>query len=154
MDEPAELMLQPKPWPRPWVGGEPRVFAFDKEDNFPRGLTSIKEARLVEVPYEGGGITALLENVAELSGVAFGSFQATLENLEQLSHDRPLVIFVRDADRLLADVGPALIHLITGWESFTHHASGISPMYLVLETGPRAVTHSAFYPGGVVNWAR
>ena len=79
-----------------------------------------------------------------------GLVQATLEHLEELSHDMPLVIVVRDADRLLADVGLALIHFIAGWESFTHHASGISATHLVLETGPRAVTHSAFYPGGEV----
>jgi hypothetical protein len=140
------------PSPLPWIGGEPRVFAVDKEDNFPAGLLSVEHARLIDVQYEGGGITHLLGNMAASCGVRSGGFQATLENLEDISREIPLVIVVRDVDRLLADVGPALIHLITGWEGFTHHASGISAMYLVLETGPRAVTQGAFYPGGVVPW--
>jgi hypothetical protein len=153
MGESSKFMLQPHPW-RPWIGGEPRVFAVDKEDKFPEGWPSIKDARFVDVQYKGGGITGFLENVAASCGVTPGSFQAILENLDDLSHEMPLVIVVRDADHLLADVGPAIIHLITGWEGFTHHASGVSAIYLVLETGPRAVTHSAFYPGGVVDWTK
>jgi hypothetical protein len=143
-----------RPYRRPWVGGEPRVLAVDKEDKFLEQWPSIKEAKLIDVQYQGGGITTLLENIAASCDVRPGSFQAILENLEDLTHETPLVIVVRGADRLLADVGPALIHLITGWEGFTHHASGVSAMYLVLETGPRAVTDSAFCPGGVVDWAR
>ena len=75
-----------------------------------------------------------------------------MENLEELSEEKPLVVVVRDADRLLADVGPAIIHLIADWEDFTHHASGTSAMYLVLETGSRVTVNSAFYPGGIVRW--
>jgi len=45
-----------------------------------------------------------------------GSLHETLEHFEELSRDMPLVIVVRDADRLLADVGLALIHFIAGWE--------------------------------------
>lgn len=136
----------------PWLGGEPRVFAVDKEDQFPQHSSSIIQARLIDVRYKAGGVTTLLENIATSCGVESGSFQAVLENLEDISHEKPLVVVVRDADRLLADVGPALVHVITGWERFTHHALGISAMYLVLEMGPRAVTNSAFYPGGAINW--
>jgi hypothetical protein len=93
-----------------------------------------------------------MDAIAASCGVMSGSFQAFLENLENITNERPLVVVVRDADRLLADVGPALMHIVAGWESFTHHANGISAMYLVLETGPRALTNSAFYPGGVVDW--
>ncbi len=152
MYEQSKFVLMPKPVR--WLGGEPRVFAVDKEDQFPTQLPSINQARFVDIQYQGGGLTTVLEMVTASCGVKFGSFQATLENLEGISHEVPLVVVVRDADRLLADVGPALIHLITGWESFTHHANGISAMYLVLETGPSAVTNSAFYPGGVVDWTR
>jgi hypothetical protein len=150
MDEPAPFTLYPRPCR--WLGGEPRTFAVDKENAFPHGLPSICEARVIDVRYEGGGLTTLLENVTEACGVMNGSFQAVLENLEDLTHDRPLIIIVRDADRLLADVGPAVLHLMAGWEGFTHHANAVSAMYLVLETGPRAVTNAAFYPGGVVDW--
>ena len=106
----------------------------------------------MDIRYQGGELTALLQNIALACGVRGGSFQAVLENLEDISHEKPLVIVVRDANRLLADVGPAVIHLMTGWEGFTHHANGISAMYLVLETGPSAITQSAFYPGGTVDW--
>jgi hypothetical protein len=150
MEEAFTFWLQP--FPLPWVGGEPRVFAINKEDNFPQGWHSIKDARLVDVQYETGGITSLLDSMAGSCDVPTGSFQAVLENLEVVSQKAPLVIVVRDADRLLSDVGPAVIHLITGWEGFTHHASGISAMYLVLETGPRAIIDLAFYPGGAVDW--
>jgi|SRR6185437_15548145 len=146
----VEFMLQP--YPLPWLGGEPRVFAVNTEDNFPAGLPSINETTFVDISYETGGLTALLDSITEAAGVTSGAFQAVLENLENLSREKPLVVCVRGADRLLADIGPAVIHLITGWEGFTHHASGISAMYLVLETGPRAITNCAFYPGGVVNW--
>lgn len=152
MVEPPVFMLQS--YPQPWLGGKPRVIAVDEEDKFPERWPSIKEARLIDIHYRGGGITTLLEDITTSCGVMPGSFQAILENLEDLSHEMPLVIVVRGADHLLVDVGPALIHLITGWESFTHHMSGISAMYLVLETGPRAITHSAFFPGGVVEWVR
>lgn len=83
-----------------------------------------------------------------------GSLQAVLENLEDLSSETPLIVVVRRAHRLLADVGPAVLHLLDGWESFTHHGSGVSPMYLVLETGPRAQVSEAFHPGGPVDWLR
>jgi len=142
-----QFMLQPKPFP--WAGGEPRVFAVDREQEFP---VAIKNARLIDVPYQGGGITTLIDNIAASCGVNSSSFQAFLENLEEISHELPLVIVVRDADRLLADVGPALIHFMAGWEGFCRHASGISAMYLVLETGPRATVNAAFYPGGLVDW--
>lgn len=153
MSEPSGFMLLPKPLP--WRGGEPRVFAVDEEDKFPEGLPSISEVKLVDVRYDGGGLTKLLDDIASLSGVTRGGgLQATLENLEDITHGVPLVIIVRDADRLLADISPAPIHLTTGWEGFTHHGNGISAMYLVLETGPRAVTNGAFYPGGIVDWIR
>jgi hypothetical protein len=148
----SDFMLQP--FGRPWLGGEPRVFAIHKEDGFPGRWASIEGARLIDVQYQGGGLTTLLDNITSSCDVRSGSFQAVLENLEDLTHEKPLVVIVRDADRLLADVGPAIIHVITGWEGFTHHASGISAMYLVLETGPNAVTNSAFFPGGVVDWMR
>jgi hypothetical protein len=152
MGEPSKFLLRHSFGP--WEGGEPRVFAVDKEDKFPDRWPAVEETRWIDVQYSGGGLTTLLDNVTASCGVLPGSFQAILENLEDISHEMPLVIVVRDADRLLADVGPAIIHLITGWESFTHHASGISAMYLVLETGPRAITNAAFHPGGVVDWVR
>jgi hypothetical protein len=150
MDQPSKFMLQP--YPLPWLGGEPRVFAVPKEAQFPQQYPSIKEAQLLDVRYQDGGLTTLLNEIASLCGVRFGSFQALLENIEGQTSKKPIVIVIRDADRLLADVGPALIHVITGWEGFTHHASGVSAMYLVLETGSSAVTNSAFFPGGVVDW--
>jgi len=150
--EPSRFVLQPKLMP--WLGGESRVFAFDNEDDFKGHLPPASEARSIVVSYAGGGLTALLESIAFSAGVTPGGFQATLENLEGLTHDRALVIVVSHADRLLGDVGPAVIHLITGWELFTHHGSGISAMYLVLETGPREIVNAAFHPGGVVDWMR
>jgi hypothetical protein len=150
MAEPPEFMLDPSRLH--WAGGEPRVKAVTTEDRFPEGWPSIDQARLFDIPYRTGGLTGLLDSIGEATGIRAGSFQATMENLEELSEERPLVIVVRDADRLLVDAGPAIIHLIADWEDFTHHASGISAMYLVLETGPRATVDSAFYPGGIVRW--
>src|SRR5437870_4418844 len=150
MNSPSNFMLFPNR--STWAGGEPRVFAIDREDSFPAEFPSIGDAQLMDIRYQGGELTALLQNIALACGVRGGSFQAVLENLEDISHEKPLVIVVRDANRLLADVGPAVIHLMTGWEGFTHHANGISAMYLVLETGPSAITQSAFYPGGTVDW--
>ena len=103
--------------------------------------------------YEGGGIGTLFDQIAEAGLLPkSGSFQALLEDLEDLSKNKPLIVFVRNSNRLLADIGPALIHIVTGWAGFTRHAGGVSSMYLVLETGPRATVHAAFYPGGKVDW--
>jgi hypothetical protein len=154
MGNPPDFSLLPNHF-SPWLGGEPRVIAVDEEQKFPEGCPSISQARLLDVHYKGGGLNGLLDDVAGAAGVApHQAFQATLENLEDLSHEKPLIVVVRHADRLLADAGPAVLHLMAGWERFTHHASGISAMYLVLETGPSAVTQSAFFPGGVVDWMR
>jgi hypothetical protein len=59
---------------------------------------------------------------------------------------------VRHADRLLADIGPALLYVAASWESFARHGKGVHSMYLVLDTGPRAKVSAAFYPGGKVDW--
>ncbi len=147
MSEQSPFEIRPKPFP--WRGGEPRVFAVGEEEQFPGKLSG---AKVIDISYRGGGLTALLDEITSLAGVSSGSFQAVLENLEDLSHEKPLVVVVRGAERLLADVGPAVMHLMTGWEEFAHHANGISDMYLVLETGPSAITQSAFYPGGIVDW--
>jgi len=143
--------LRPKPCP--WLGGEPRVIAVDKEDRFPEGLSSIEQARLIDVHYGGNGLSGLMDDIRAAIDVTTGSsLQAFLEQLEDHSHEKPLVVIVRNTDRLLADVGPAVLHFTAAWEGFTHHSSGISSMYLVLETGPREITNAAFYPGGLVHW--
>lgn len=75
-----------------------------------------------------------------------------MEVIEDLSLTQPVVVFIRNADRLLADVGPALISVALGWEGFARHGSGVGSMYLVLEIGPRATVDAAFFPGGIVQW--
>ena len=138
--------------PTPWLGAEPRVFSVSEDDKFPERWPAVAETRLIDIQYRGGGLNALLDDIAAACEVSPGGFQATLENLEDLSHDKPLVIFVRRANYLLADVGPALIDVITGWERFCRHANGVSAMYLVLEVGPRAIIEAAFNPGGALDW--
>jgi hypothetical protein len=138
-------------FPGPWLGGEPRVFTKSGEDHFPTGI-NVDEARLIEVQYLSGGIGTLFDLIADAAKIPTGSFQALLENLEDLSQDQPLILFVRGSLQLLADVGPALMHLMTGWESFARHANGVSAMYLVLETGSQAQVDRAFFPGGPVDW--
>lgn len=66
------------PYPRPWLGGEPRVLAVDVEDNFPERFPSASEARLIDLRYEGGGLNVLLESIAVAADVETGSFQAVL----------------------------------------------------------------------------
>lgn len=139
-------------YPEPWLGGEPRVFAVNAEDDFPHGR-DLRGARLIVVEYTGGGFTGLSDQIAEAAKIpTSGSFQALLENLSELSEREPLVVYVRHGDRLLADIGSALIHVITGWENYTRHGTGVHSMYLVIETGPRATVNAAFYPGGKVDW--
>ena len=124
----------------------------DEEDGFP-GSRDLGGARLIRVDYKGGGFTSLSDQIAEAADIpARTSFQALLENLSVLSDNEPLIVYVRHGDRLLADIGPALLHVITGWESFVRHGAGVHPLYLVIETGPRATVHAAFYPGGEVDW--
>lgn len=136
---------------RPWLGGEPRAVAVNEEDKFLE-WPSLANARLIAVAYQGGGMSALLDIIASKADVDCNSFQAMLENLEELVTDQPLIVFVQGGVQLLADAGPAVVHLMAGWEQYTRHSSGVSPMYLVLETGPRALTDAAFFPGGVVEW--
>jgi hypothetical protein len=75
-----------------------------------------------------------------------------LENLSEISEREGLIVYIRHADRLLADIGPALIHVLTFWEQFVRHATGVHPMSLVPETGPGARVDAAFFPGGEVDW--
>jgi hypothetical protein len=118
--------------PGRWLGGEPRVFSVDTEANFPKGH-DFKGARLLTVTYEGGGLGPLFDQIAEAALVPKRtSFQALLEHLGELSDREPLIIYLRHSDRLLADVGPALIHVLTGWELFCRHGTGVHSMYLVL----------------------
>ena len=135
----------------PWLGGEPRVFAVDA-DEFPRGW-NLQGVRLLTVDYEGGGWTRLADQVAEAAHLPLStSFQAWLENLSELSEKEPLLVYIRHGDRLLADIGPALLHITTGWEGYVRHGNGVHPMCLVIDAGPSATTNAAFYPGGKVNW--
>ena len=78
--------------------------------------------------------------------------QVLFEYLGDLSDQIPIIVYVRRADRLLADVGPALLDVMASWEGYARHGNGVHSMYLVLDTGPRAITNAAFYPGGKVNW--
>lgn len=138
--------------PPSWLGGEPRVFAVTTEECFPKGWRAVENARLIDVTYAGGGIGPLFHQIASAAGIAAGSFQAMLELLEDLSAAKPLVVCIRGGDRLLADIGPALIRILLGWERFARHGRGVSQMYLVVEIGPTAPIHAAFFPGGVVDW--
>jgi hypothetical protein len=135
-----------------WVGGEARVFSVDAEAEFPNGR-QLEGARLLTVTYEGGGLGILFDQIAAAAGLdGSNHFQALLEKLSALADQKPLIVYVRHADRLLGDVGPALLHISTFWESFVRHGSGVHSMYLVLETGPRAKVNAAFFPGGKVDW--
>lgn len=138
-------------WPG-WLGGEPRVFSVVEEDDISARLPGIAKARVIDVTYSGGGLSQLLDDIAIAADVATGGLQAMLENLEQISLSQPLVVAVRSVHKLLSDVGPAVLHLACDWENFTHHGSSVSQMYLVLETGPRALVDKAFHPGGNVHW--
>jgi hypothetical protein len=133
-----------------WRGGEPRTFAVYEEDGDPALWPSMRDVSLVEINYSGGGITNLLSLIAAKAGVEYpGSYQALLENLEDLAGERPIVVLVRRAHRLLTDAGVELLHVIAHWESFTHHGGGVSAMYLVLQTGSRGETTAprGAYPG-------
>ncbi len=94
------------------------MFVVDAEDDFPKGY-DLTAARLLTVPYEGGGLGAVFDLIATAALVPRnGSFQALLEHLGELSEHEPQIIYLRHSDRLLADVGPALIHVLAGWELF------------------------------------
>ena len=139
-------------YPGSWRGGEPRVFAVHAEDELWRYF-NLDGANVLTVAYEGGGLNSAFNAIAKAANVSDNSsFQALLENLSELSEQQPLVVYLHRADRLLADVGPALIHVMTGWERFVRLGAGVHPMYLVVEIGPRATVHAAFYPGGKVDW--
>jgi hypothetical protein len=139
-------------YPFRWLGGEPRVFVIDAEEDLARAH-NLQGATLLTVAYEGGGLSTVFDHIAQAAHVpCSGSFQALLENLGDLADQKPLVVFIRHADRLLADVGPALIHVLAGWERFSRHGAGVHSMYLVVDMGPRATVHAAFYPGGKIEW--
>jgi hypothetical protein len=105
------------------------------------------------VDYNGGEFRGLSDHIAEAAQIpTCTSFQALVENLSDLSEREPLIVYVRHGDRLLMDIGPALIHVLTSWEGFVRHGNGVHPMYLVVETGPRATVNAAFHPGGKVDW--
>jgi hypothetical protein len=123
---------------------EPRVYTVSQESKFLDGF-NVDGAEVLEVQYEAGGLTALFDLIQRAASIPGGSFQALLENLEEAYASSVLILHIRGADRLLADIGPALLHVMTGWEGFTHHLNGESRMYLVLDTGPVAKMTAAFY---------
>ena len=135
-----------------WLGGEARVFTVDTEIQFPKGR-EFDGAQVITVAYNGGGLWPLLNEIATAAKLpSISHIQVFLEYLGDLSDQTPIIVYVRHADRLLADVGPALLHVVTAWEAHARHGNGVHSMYLVLDTGPRAITQSAFYPGGKVEW--
>jgi hypothetical protein len=138
--------------PVPWLGGEARVHVVHSEANFPSGYNLV-DAQILDIAYRGGGLGGLFDLIEAAAQIpSRGSFQAMLENLEALSSSGALILVVRGATQLLADVGPALLHIMAGWEGFAHHATGVSAMYLVLDTGPAERVNAAFNPGGVIEW--
>ena len=119
-------------YPGTWLGGEPHVFAINAEDDITRAY-NLEGACLLTVAYQGGGLGNLFNRVVQAARVPeCTSFQALLENLGDLSDQKPLILFIRNGDRILADVGPALIHVLAGWEQFSRHGSGVHSMYLVI----------------------
>jgi hypothetical protein len=138
--------------PKPWLGGEPRVFTVMPDDSFPQGR-DLQGARLLTVAYDGGGLVQLFNQIAKAADVPVdSSYQALLEHLGDMADKMPLVLYVQHADRLLADVGPALIAIMASWEKFARHGTGVHAMYLVVDIGPRATVDAAFWPGGKVDW--
>lgn len=118
--------------------GEPHAYVVDTEDSFRQGY-NVGGALLLDVTYMGGGWPQLFHDIADTAQepcLAATSLQALYESLEELAKERPLVLVVRRADDLLADVGKSLLGALAHWEAFVRHARGLSPMYLVLETGP------------------
>lgn len=139
-DRPFQL----RPFASP--AGEPHVYVVDAEVEFPRGFNS-SGAQILDVAYGGGGWVELFRGIAEACrepGMRTGSLQAMYEQLEDLSKQQPLVLVIRGADRLLADVGVSLLGAMAHWEGFVRHGSGLSEMYLVLDTGPAENANSAW----------
>ena len=135
-----------------WLGGEARVFTVDTETLFPKGR-EFEGAQLITVTYEGGGLWPLFNQIAAAAELpSISHIQVLFEYLGDLSDQTPTIVYVRHANRLLADVGPALLHVVAGWEAYARHGEGVHAMYLVLDIGPRAITQAAFYPGGKVEW--
>ena len=92
-------------YPGTWLGGEPRVFAIDAEDDIACAY-NLEGACLLTVAYQGGGLGNLFNRVVQAARVPeCTSFQALLENLGDLSDQKPLILFIRNGDRILADVG-------------------------------------------------
>lgn len=93
----------------------------------------------------------LFEDIAATARVRPNSvYQGLLENLEEISRAKPLIVFIRHADQLMADIGPALVELLLKWERYVRAADGVRAMYLVVEMGPRAPVRAAFFPGRVM----
>ena len=125
-------------------------FTVDSEAEFPKGR-EFDGARLIAVDYETGGLKSLFSQITTTAELPSAShIQVLFEYLGDLSDQMPIIVYVRHADRLLADVGPALLDVVAAWEGYARHGNGVHPMYLVLDTGPRAIINAAFYPGGRV----
>lgn len=136
--------FQLRPFASP--SGEPHVYVVDAELEFPKGFNA-SGALLLDVTYDGGGWAELFRCIAGTCnepGMRTDSLQAMYEQLEELSQDQPLVLVIRGADRLLSDVGVSLLGAMAHWEGFVRQGSGLSEMYLVLDTGPAENANSAW----------
>ena len=126
-----------------WKGGEPHVFTVDTEAEFPKGH-EFDGAHLITVTYDGGGLFQLLNQIAAAAELPWIShIQVFFEYVGDLSDQRPVIVYVRHANQLLANVGPALLRFVTAWERYARHGNGVHSMYLVLYTGPGEVVNVA-----------
>ena len=70
------------------------------------------------------GLLPLLNQIAtEAKLPSVSHVQVLLEYLGDPSDQMPVIVYVRYADRLLADIEPALLGVIASWEAYAWHGN-------------------------------
>lgn len=77
MADPPEFQFSR--YPCRWLGGEPRVFVIDAEEDLARAY-NLQGATLLTVVYEGGGLSSLFDHIVQEAhlpypGVIPGAFR-------------------------------------------------------------------------------
>ncbi len=96
---------------------------------------SVEAADIVEVPYAGGGWAKFAARTCDKFGIDHASIQILVETISDRALEKPLVLYVGNAQNLLRDEPEELLRFVLFWEAlaFSGRPDDGRPMFLALQ---------------------
>jgi hypothetical protein len=95
---------------------------------------SVDGADIIEVPYAGGGWNAFVTRACAKLGLTNASLQIFTETVFDRALEKPMVVYVANAQALLNDCPEELLRYVLFWESFAFdRRDEACPMFLALQ---------------------